>query len=304
MKNNALIIGYGSIGKRHYQILKKLNYFKTIFILSKRNFSNKNKKIYVKSIKDVKYKNIKYIVVASRTEDHLFFVKEIEKNFKNLNVLVEKPLFEKYYNINPKKNNYFVGYNLRYHPIILYLKKIIKNKKIIFFDIKCNSYLPVWRKNSNYIHSNSSGYGGGALLELSHELDYAQYIFGNIKEIYFNLVNKISNIQIKKDDNAILYGKNSKANFSINLNLYSHSKERTITIHMKKLTIISDLIKNQILFYKNHKISKKINFKIKDNQTYIMQHENTLLGKNNCNFKDNLKFMKLIDKLKKWQIQI
>ena len=299
MKKNALIIGYGSIGKRHYKILKKLNYFKKIFIFSKRNLSNKNKKIYVNSIKDLKHKNIKYIVIASRTEDHLFFIEEIEKNFKNLIVLVEKPLFEKYYNINPKKNNYFVGYNLRYHPIVSYLKKIIKNKKIIFFDIKCISYLPVWRKNLNYIHSNSSGYGGGALLELSHELDYAQYIFGNIKKIYFNLVNKISNIQIKKDDNVILYGKSSKANFSINLNFFSHSKERKITIHMKKLTIISDLIKNQILFYKNHKITKKINFNLKDNQTYIMQHKNTLLGKNNCNFKDNLKLMKLIDNLKK-----
>ena len=299
MKKNALIIGYGSIGKRHYKILKKLNYFKTIFIFSKKYLSNKNKKIYVNSIKDLKHKNIKYIVIASRTEDHLFFIEEIERNFKNLNVLVEKPLFEKYYNINPKKNNYFVGYNLRYHPIVLYLKKIIKNKKIIFFDIKCISYLPVWRNNLNYIHSNSAGYGGGALLELSHELDYAQYIFGNIKKIYFNLVNKISNIQIKKDDNVILYGKSSKANFSINLNFFSHSKERKITIHMKKLTIISDLIKNQILFFKNHKITKKINFKIKDNQTYIMQHKNTLLGKNNCNFKDNLKLMKLIYNLKK-----
>ena len=68
---------------------------------------------------------------------------------------------------------------------------------------------------------------------------------------------------------------------------------------MEKLTIISDLIKNQILFYKNHKITKKIKFKIKDNQTYMMQHKNTLLGKNNCNFQDNLKLMKLIDNLKK-----
>ena len=48
----------------------------------------------------------------------------------------------------------------------MYLKKIIKNKKIIFFDIKCISYLPVWRNNLNYIHSKPSlllncGYGKG-----------------------------------------------------------------------------------------------------------------------------------------------
>ena len=79
MKKNALIIGHGSIGKRHYKILKKLNYFKTIFIFSKRNLSNKNKKIYVNSIKDLKHKNIKYIVIASRTEDHLFLLRKLKE---------------------------------------------------------------------------------------------------------------------------------------------------------------------------------------------------------------------------------
>ena len=74
-------------------------------------------------------------------------------------------------------------------------------------------YLPVWRNNLDYIHSNSAGYEGGALLELSHELVMLNIFFKYKKKIYFNLVNKISNIKIKKDDNVILFGKSSKANF-------------------------------------------------------------------------------------------
>tara|TARA_B100000767_G_scaffold275739_1_gene314893 strand:+ start:9513 stop:10412 length:900 start_codon:yes stop_codon:yes gene_type:complete len=299
LKKNALIIGYGSIGKRHHKILKKLNYFKKIFIQSKRNLLIKDKTVLIKNLKEAKDKDIAYIVVASRTEDHLIHIKEIEKYYKNLNILVEKPIFEKFLNINVKKNKYFVGYNLRFHPIILYLKKYLENKKIVFFDIKCTSFLPCWRKKNKYFKSNSSGNGGGALLELSHEVDYAQLIFGTIKKINYSAVDKISSLKVKKDDIVVFNGKSIRSKFSIHLNLFSHYKERKIIVYLERLTIISDLIKNEILFYKNHKIIKKINFKIQSNDTYIKQHKVTFLGKNNCNFKRNLNFMKLIDNIKK-----
>ena len=298
MKKNALIIGYGSIGKRHHKILKKLNYFKKIFILSKRNLLIKDQSNLIQNLKDAKDKNITYIVIASRTENHLIHIKEIEKYFKNLYILVEKPIFEKFFNINVKKNKYFVGYNLRFNPIILYLKKYLKNKKIIFFDIKCTSFLPSWRKKSEYFKSNSSGNGGGALLELSHEIDYAQLIFGVIKKIEHSSVDKISNLKVKKDDIVVFNGKSLKSKFSIHLNLFSHYKERKIIIYLEDQTIISDLVKNKITFYKNHKIIKKINFKVESNDTYIKQHKITFLGKNDCSFKENLNFMKLIDNLK------
>jgi CMP-N,N'-diacetyllegionaminic acid synthase len=298
LKKNVLIIGYGSIGQRHYKILKKLNFFKEIFVLSKRKIDTINKKNLIKNIKDVKYKNIGYVIIASRTEDHKFYIKEIERNFKNLIVIVEKPLLEKFKNIIAKKNQYHVGYNLRFHPIIQYLKEYLRKKKIYFVEIKCTSFLPKWRKNINYIKSNSSGIGGGALLELSHEIDYAQYIFGQILKINFNSVTKISNLKIKKDDNVIVFGKSQKSNFSIYLNIFSHYLERKIIIYTKNLTILSDLINNKILFYKNHKIIKKKIFNVEYNDTYTKQYKNIFLRKKISNFKKDLKFMKLIDNLR------
>ena len=71
------------------------------------------------------------------------------------------------------KNNYYVGYNLRFHPVILFLKKIFKNKKIFSINITSHSYLPKWRK-IDYRKSVSAKkkLGGGILLELSLEFDY------------------------------------------------------------------------------------------------------------------------------------
>ena len=44
------------------------------------------------------------------------------------------------------KNRYYVGYNLRFHPVIIFLKNFLKNKKIFSINLISHSYLPNWRK--------------------------------------------------------------------------------------------------------------------------------------------------------------
>ena len=91
-------------------------------------------------------------------------IKLIEKIFINKKVLVEKPLFHKSINFNLKKNKYYVGYNLRFHPVIKFLKNKIKKKEIFSVSIFCNSFLPKWRKNIDYSNSYSSQKKGGGVL--------------------------------------------------------------------------------------------------------------------------------------------
>ena len=59
------------------------------------------------------------------------------------------------------------------------------------------SYLPKWRKNIVYSNSNSAKkkYGGGVLLELSHELDYLQWIFSSVKKINYSIVKKFQTLK-------------------------------------------------------------------------------------------------------------
>ena len=298
MKKKILIIGFGSIGKRHAYILKKNKNVKEIFILSKQKILNFKS---IKNLKEVHSVDPDYILICSKTSDHYEHLKYIEKNFRNKIVLVEKPLFNKNKNLNIKKNKVFVGYNLRYHPIIRFIKKKIKKKKIFSVYIFSGSYLPNWRNNQNYQFSYSSKkkMGGGVLLDLSHEIDYLQWIFGKIKKIHYVKIKKISNLKIDSDDYVNLIGKIKNTNFSVNLNYFTMRSTRSIMVDGKNFSLQADLIKNEVYLHENKK-KKVIKFNIRRNSTYMSQHS-YLLKKNykiSCSFKNGKDILSTIDRMR------
>ena len=59
---------------------------------------------------------------------------------------MEKPLFEKYKKFRIINNKVFVGYNMRFNPLISFIKKIVNKEKFWSINIICGSYLPMWRK--------------------------------------------------------------------------------------------------------------------------------------------------------------
>ena len=221
MKKKVLIIGYGSIGRKHAQLLKRFKNVGDIFIFSNQKDLGFKK---IKKLSEVKKIQPDYIIISSRTSEHYKNLLFIERNLKNKIILVEKPLFHKFKKLNIKNNKVFIGYNLRFHPVLKYIKKYIRNKKIIFVNIKCSSRLPSWRKNIDYINSNSAkkSFGGGALLELSHEIDYLQWIFKEIKKIYLSKIDKVSNLKIDTEDQVNIIGKTLKTNFNMDLNFFSY----------------------------------------------------------------------------------
>ena len=93
MTINVCIIGYGSIGKRHYEIL--LSYFKKnqIYIITNQ------KKVFnaYKNINALKFILPKYVIICNETSKHYRTINYIERNFSNMRILVEKPLFDKKY---------------------------------------------------------------------------------------------------------------------------------------------------------------------------------------------------------------
>ena len=138
MNKSILISGYGSIGRRHANILSRLVKKKNITILTNQRISNFRT---IKTLKALNKIDPHYIIICNPTSDHINKIRFIEKNFKNKLVLIEKPLFSKPNKINLKKNKYYVGYNLRFNPIINFLKKKIRTKKIWNVNIFCGSYI-------------------------------------------------------------------------------------------------------------------------------------------------------------------
>jgi len=286
-KKIFIIIGYGSIGKRHCKILKKFNV--DYYVISSQ------KKIKEKQIKysDIKKINPDYVLIASPTSKHLSDLVAVDKLIKNKVILIEKPLFDKKTKYFPKNNKVFVAYNMRFHPIIEYLKKLSKKNKIYNAEILCGSYLPNWR-NRNYIHTSSAKkkLGGGVVNDLSHEIDYSRYIFGNLKKI-FMYKEKISNLHINTEDYANIFCKSKKINIWIGLDYISKIDRRSIKINFEKFTIKADLIKNKV-YYSNNNLIKILHFNKKD--SYYEQIRNLLNNKfkNFCSYKDGRQVLEII----------
>jgi len=300
-KKSLLLIGYGSIGEKHVKILKKHFKFHKIFIFTKRKIKNY---YLIDKLKKIKKFNFDYIVVSSNTSKHLHHVKYIEKNFSKKKIFVEKPLFSKFEKFKIKKNKFFIGYNLRFHPLLVLLNKKIKKLKIYNIHVICNSFLPNWRKNIHYKNSSSShkSKGGGVLLDLSHELDYIRWIFGNLSLNFVNM-RRLSEITKNTEDTLQLIGKVNNANLSLDLNYFSRIPKRSIYIDGKNFSISVDLINNVFKMIMNKKTYlKKIN-KFNKNFTYIQLHKAILEGKikNVCNYTFANETMKLIDDIKKFK---
>lgn len=277
----VLIIGYGSIGKRHYSILSNIKKISSIDIVTKQKVNNITT---FKSLNDIKKLELyDYFIIANETFKHYDSLKFIDKHIKNKIILVEKPLFKDYINYKPK-NKVFVAYNLRFHPVIQYLKRY----KFIYFNAFVGQDLTQWRERDykdNY--STKKKQGGGVLRDLSHEIDYIQYINGNMKSIK-SIVSKKSDLNIDCEDIAVSIGctKNTILNFS--LDYISKVPFRNIIAHTSNETFICDLIKNTI----NGKKVKSID----SNYTYKKMHKSILKNKFDkiCSYEEGLNTMKTI----------
>ena len=300
--NKVLIVGYGSIGRKHALILKKKKLFSKIFVYSNQKNVHFKK---INSFKEILKLNPSYLVVSKPTSEHFKFLKFFERNFSKKKILIEKPLFDKKNNFLVKKNLVYIGYNLRFHPVIKYLKKILNKKSIFNVSIFNTSYLPNWRKNIKYHESNSAlkRYGGGVLLELSHELDLIRYLFGKYK-IKYALNKKISNLKINSDDNLVLNANIKNTNRDINLNLisnfFSKFNQRKIICDYKNGTIMADLLNNKITIFENKKKTIEFRKKFTMENTYYEMHKAILNNKNDClcNYSEGLKVMSDIENIK------
>ena len=175
-------------------------------------------------------------------------------------------------------------------------------KEIFSINVTCHSYLPDWRKK-NYRDSVSAKkkLGGGVLLELSHELDYINWIFNKIKILFF-FNNHISKLDIDTDDILSIAAKVGKNIFlNLNINFFSKIPNRTIKIDGNGFSLNADLINNKItIVNKNRKQIKNFsNFNIND--TYKLQYLEIIKNRPSkiCTLNQSLNLMKLLETIRK-----
>lgn len=288
----GLIIGYGSIGKRHAEVLKSLE-CQVCLVTSQKV----NDYICYSSIEDaLKNESIDYVIIANPTYlHHDTLLNLIECDYQGI-VLIEKPLFSKIENL-PKNNiaKILIAYNLRFHELLLQAKKIIENAKLITFSAYVGQYLPTWRKERDYRHCYSAKkeQGGGVLRDLSHELDYCLWLCGPCIDVTA-IGGKFSNLEINSEDAYSIMMKCDLCPIvNLHLNYLDRSTRREITINTQQDTIFIDFIKGVL------SINGEIHTRYSDgmSQTYIQQHKAAINKDFDsfCSYSEGLSVMKLIE---------
>lgn len=296
MKKSCLVIGYGSIGRRHASILSAMGH--SVFLVTSQKLENYVCFLNINGA--FNRASFAYIIISNPTYLHYpTLIQLLDFNFDGV-ILVEKPLFLKV-EILPHQdlNKIFIAYNLRFHELLIEAKQLVKNEKIIGFSACVGQYLPTWRKNIDYqnCYSGKKALGGGVLRELSHELDYALWFCGLCYEVVA-MGGHYSELEIDSDDIfSILMRCENCPMVNLQLNFLSRFPKREVIIQTNFRTIIIDLILGQLYIDNKRKCSIQDGIE----KTYIEQHKAILSGKtlNCCNFQQGLAVMHLIEAIEK-----
>jgi len=292
---NVLIVGYGSIGKRHFDILSQLPEVNCIAIVSRQKVDHI--KIFT-SLEQVRISEYNYIIIASETAKHYKHLKYIESQVSNKIILVEKPLFATNEIVEIKNNQVFVAYNRRFYPILNQIKSLIEEDNCYYMHVITGQYLPQWRPDRDYRHTYSAmKNGGGVLFDLSHEIDYINYLCGEMKII--SAVNeKISDLEIESDDIAIILAK-TENNVLVNFSIDYISKEfiQNIVVHLQDSTLIANLLTMQLEQIFKDGSKRHYDFsRYEKNYSFAEMHKDILFyGQTNvCTYQEGLNIMNTI----------
>ena len=282
----ALVVGYGSIGRRHIENLSSLKNIE-IIVCTKRKpdkfLKQKKCKIYT-SIEDCIKKNPKFAIIANETRFHIKTALYLAK--AGIHLLIEKPLSYSLKGTNElldiaNKNKLIIliGYNFRFHPCLELMRKIILRGdlgRVISVRVENGSFLPDWHQNENYQtnYAARNDLGGGAVLTCIHEIDYLYWFFGNIRDV-FSVTGRFSDLNIKAEDlSAIILRFKNNVIAEAHLDYFQQPSARNCKIIGTRGTLTWDIEFNTVRFYdvKNKKWIKKLKLPNYDiNMTYIKE---------------------------------
>ena len=279
----AVIVGYGSIGKRHCKNLLKIKNIEVFVVTKQRNIELPSKKFKIfNSLDDCLKLNPDMGFITNESNLHIKTAIKLAK--AGCDLFIEKPLSHNSVGlkqlskiVSEKKLITLMGCNFRFLPCLKKVKDLISSNKIgriLSLQSEHGSYLPDWHPNENYRKSYAAQkkLGGGIVLTSIHEIDYLYWIFGDVTEV-FSVTGKYSDLEMTADDLSTTILK-FKKNFigELHLDHFQSSMTRNCRIVGTKGIITCDLTKNSVNLFnkKTKKWIKILDMKKSDlNLSYI-----------------------------------
>ena len=201
-----LICGIGSIGQRHYKNLQSLGHELALFraggganapfidqFLAEEKSAGRLVKAYYNFQEAIDDFRPDAVFITNPNSRHLEIALLAAKSGYNL--FIEKPLshtrdgLEELKTLADKKKlKIMIGYNLRWHPLLKKMKKIVVDGDIgkpISAHIEMGENIEDWHPWEDYrkAYAAYKNGGGGVVLCFSHDIDYLYWFFGMPEKI-------------------------------------------------------------------------------------------------------------------------
>jgi len=212
-----LILGCGSIGKRHIRNLVSLGAGSILAFDSRADRRYEVRSQFGIETIDKPEELWKWgpnvAVVAAPTSMHVPLALQAAEH--QCHLFVEKPLSDRVEGTEPlldivRKQNLvtLVGCNMRFHPGLKRVKRLLEEGAIghvVAARAEVGQYLPDWHPWEDYRNTYSArrDLGGGVILDAIHEIDYLRWMFGEA-EVVSCFAGKLSRLDIDTEDTAAI----------------------------------------------------------------------------------------------------
>jgi predicted dehydrogenase len=293
-----LVIGCGSIGKRHIGNLSTLGGHElSAFDPDPGRLAEVSSKFGAKTFSDLaaalKAKP-DAVFVCSPNNLHLRQARLAAE--AGCDLFIEKPLSHDLAGIEEliavverKKLRFFMGSNFKFHPAFRKMKAVIAEKligKVLSFTVIFGQYLPDWHPWEDYRRGYSANrrLGGGILLD-SHEFDYLQWLLGPIDKVAA-FCGKLTDLEIDTEDIAeVIVKLKSGAIGSVHLDYLQRPYRRSYYFYGDRGSLEWEFNANEVKVYTTEKKEweiMKIDPAYDLNQMYLEEARhfiNVLMGK-------------------------
>ena len=211
-----LVVGLGSIGRRHLQNLSALGIRQLAAVTQNRcqlpldalppflSFEHLEPALAWRPdavfVCNPTAFHLETAIEAARTGCHLFLEKPVSHTPEGLGELAE--LVEK------QGLNVQVGFQLRFHPVFQKIKKAVQRGdigRVVSAQAHWGEYLPGWHPWEDYRagYSAREDLGGGVVLTLCHPFDYLRWMLGEM-EVVSAVGGQLSDLATDTEDVALV----------------------------------------------------------------------------------------------------
>jgi len=262
-QQRLLVVGCGSIGKRHIQNLLALNAGPIAAFDPRPDRQREVREELRVEVFDRLASGLDWqpsvVIVSTPTSHHLPAAIHAAK--RNCNLFIEKPLSHSFRDITAlvdivEENRLvcFVACNTRFEPGIVKIRELLQHGavgRVLSARAEAGQYLPDWHPWEDYRETYSArrSMGGGVILDAVHEVDYLRWLIGEVAELSC-IADRIGSLAINTEDTALVNLRfASGALGHIHLDYLQRSYNRNCQIVGEKGTIRWDFSSGNVNWY-------------------------------------------------------